>query len=60
MKAKTVKRAQLTISRMVSGEENKIKAVILDGVVMRWVGIGWFNEGPPTAHQKRTLPRVVD
>ncbi len=59
-KQKTITRSQLSKIRMASGGENKISRVILDGVVMTWVGIGWIDEGAPTARQRATLPVVVD
>jgi hypothetical protein len=33
--------------------------VIHDGIVKQWVGIGWVDEGKPTAAQVKLLPKVV-
>lgn len=56
----TVSRRDLETIPMVAGNEKRISAVILDGTVRRWVGIGWVDEGKPTPSQRRILPRVVD
>lgn len=57
---KTVKRAKLSNIAMVGRNERSITKVILDGVVIEWVGFGWINLGPPGADQIRNLPHVVD
>lgn len=57
---KTIHIKKLSNLAMVAGGEKKIKAVIRDGIVMRWVGIGWVDEGEPTEKQKQTLPVVVE
>lgn len=59
MKRKTIKRSALSSTKMTTGGEDKIRAVILDGIVMRWVGIGWVDEGKPTAKQRASLPVAV-
>jgi len=43
MKNKTVKRSELSTMKMVAGNEKKYDAVIVKGVVMEWVGIGWIE-----------------
>lgn len=55
-----ISREALSNIRMTTGGEKRIDAVILDGTVRRWVGIGWVDEGPPTPRQLRTLPTVKD
>lgn len=55
----TVKRADLATIRMTTGGEKRHPMVILDGTVRHWVGIGWVDEGEPSAEQARTLPLVV-
>jgi hypothetical protein len=40
---KTVKRSELSNMKMVAGNEKKYDAVIVDGVVKEWVGIGWIE-----------------
>ena len=57
---KTIKRSALSKLVMASGIEKRVSAVILDGCVHRWVGIGWVDEGKATASQQRRLPIVVD
>ena len=57
---KTIKRSKLGLIAMVNGGEKTVEAVILEGEVMRWVGIGWLPEGRPTEEQERELPHVVD
>lgn len=59
-RSRTVKRSELSTFAMLTGNEKRISAVILDGTVRKWVGIGWVDEGKPTKEQKRTLPVVVD
>jgi hypothetical protein len=63
MKVKVTKhilRKELSKAKMLAGNENIISAVIMDGIVHRWVGIGWVEEGPPNAKQKKDLPTVAD
>lgn len=45
---------------MVNGNERKHSKVICDGRVMQWVGFGWVDEGPPSAADRRRLPRVEE
>lgn len=60
MKPQTVKRRDLGNIAMVAGNEKRIQAVILDGTVRRWVGIGWVDEGKPTQRQLKTIPTVIE
>ena len=56
--AKTVKRERLNPITM--SVRNKPDVVILDGIKMRWVGIGWIDEGMATAEDKKKYPKVID
>ena len=56
---KTIPRKDLTNIKMVCSNEKKVDLVIIDGRVMRWVGIGWVDEGVPTPGQKKRLPVAV-
>ena len=59
IKKRLIEPEQLSNVAMVSGLEGKITEVIdFVPVVKRWVGIGWVDEGEPTAYQIRTLPVV--
>lgn len=60
VRAKTVKRSQLSNIRMTTGGEDKYSKVILDGNVRQWVGIGWVDEGPASADDKKKYPTVID
>lgn len=60
VKQKTVTRHDVSTIAMVNGKEKTISHVILEGVVMHWIGFGWVDEGAPTAKQRRDLPVVVD
>ena len=57
---KTIKRSELRPIRMVGGNENTVKAVILDGRVKEWVAIGWIDAGEATLGDYQTLPVVED
>lgn len=62
-KPKTVKRASLSRIMMTAGNERRIKCVLMPEVVlkrMRWVGIGWVDEGIATDEDKKKYPVVQD
>lgn len=56
---KTIDSAELSNSRMVAGNERRIRKVIVDGTVREWVGIGWIDCGKPTRDQTRRLRHVT-
>lgn len=55
-----VARAELSTLRMAAGNEKKYPAVIDDGRVKEWVGIGWIDVRTPTLEDLAALPVVVD
>ena len=59
-KGPPIPRSALSNLRMAAGNERRIRAVIMDGHVHRWVGIGWVDEGEPMPAQLRRLPVVED
>lgn len=48
--------SELSTIRMVAGGEKTHDTVVVDGVRKKWVGIGWVDEGPPSAEELQTLP----
>jgi hypothetical protein len=40
---KTVQAKEVSKFKMVGGNEKKYKAVIDDGILKEWVGIGWVD-----------------
>jgi len=59
MKTKTVKISKLSTLKMTCGNEKKYSVVIHEGMRKQWVGIGWVDEGPATAADKKRYPKVV-
>ena len=55
-----MQRKELSNLCMVAGNEKKYAAVVLDGWVMTWVGIGWVKEREATAEDLKNLPVVED
>jgi len=57
MTCQLIKISELSITKMVAGNEATYSKVIMNGVVKEWVGIGWIdtNEIPDT-----TLYPTVD
>jgi hypothetical protein len=49
---------QLINLRMVTGNEKKYPVVILNGIVNRWVGFGFVEEGKATPEQIKKYPTV--
>jgi hypothetical protein len=59
MKRKTVKARDCSTIAMCDGRgESTHPVVIDDGRRMRYVGIGWVDEGPATDADKRQFPAV--
>lgn len=59
-KTRTVKRSELHPVLMGGKNGKKDPAVINHGNLMRWVGIGWVNEGKATTEDKVTYHTVID
>ena len=55
----TVKATELSKLRMVAGNEKIYDAVIDEGVLKEWVGIGWIDIGPATEEDHKKYPTVV-
>lgn len=55
-----ISREALTNIAMVTGNEKLVTEVIVDGVVKRWVGMGWINLEPPTKQEWGILPHATD
>lgn len=55
---KTVTRRQCTTLAMVAGGERKHSTIISEGRRLHWVGIGWVDEGPATADDKKKFPEL--
>lgn len=56
---KEIKASELSIIRMVAGNERKYQAVIEDGKVKEWVGIGWITVRDASEEDYETIPKVV-
>ncbi len=57
---KTVRRNELTNTRMVAGNEEKYGRVIIDGHVHNWVGMGWVDEGEATKEDELAYPMMIE
>jgi hypothetical protein len=55
----TVKATELSKLRMVTGNEKIYDAVIDEGVLKEWVGIGWVEHGPATEKDYEKYPVVT-
>lgn len=55
----TVTFDDVTVLRMVAGNEKRFTRVIHDGFVKEWVGMGWIALNRATAQDRRTYPTVV-
>lgn len=55
-----VNRAELSILRMVAGNERKYTKVIIEGRLKEWVGIGWIDCGEPTEEDRAKYPEAVE
>lgn len=56
----TVKTKDLSNIAMVNGNEGKITAVIRNGILKEWVGIGWIELRVASEHDKEQYPTVVE
>ncbi len=56
----TVEPEELSTMKMSCGGPELYELVIDGGVLKRWVGIGWMDEGEPTEEQWETLPQVIN
>lgn len=57
---KTVKRSELSITKMTTGGEKTWTVVIDGGQLFRWVGIGWMAEGSATPSHYKEFPIIID
>ena len=57
---RTIKASELDTVKMVAGNEGKISRVVWGPWLMNWVGIGWVNERPATAADKKRYPKVIE
>ena len=57
---KTIKAAECSTIKMVSGNEKKFSTVIHSDMVKEWVGFGWIELRKPTKEDCRKLPMVVE
>ena len=55
----TVKATELSKLRMVAGNEKIYDAVIDEGVLKEWVGIGWIDIGPAAEEDYEKYPVVT-
>jgi hypothetical protein len=56
----TVHRHELTNIKMVAGNEKKYSTVIIEGIVMDWVGFGWVGEAVATDEDRKKFPEMVE
>lgn len=59
VKHKTVDVSELSIIKMVAGNEKKHPVVIDNGIVKHWVGIGWVDSRKATAKDSCMYPTVT-
>jgi len=57
---KTVKINQLSILRMVAGNEKRYPRVILDDSVEEWVCFGWVTVRTATDEDREKYPTAID
>lgn len=50
---------ELSTLMMGSGGKDKPNLVIQDGIIKRYVGIGWIDEGNATKEDYKKIPKVV-
>jgi len=55
---KIVQATELSKFKMVGGNEKKYKAVIDDGILKEWVGIGWIDLREATEKDSEKFPVV--
>lgn len=60
MKPDPVKRSELSILRMVAGNEGLYTKVIDGGRLKEWIGIGWIDIGMATEEHRTLYPTVKD
>lgn len=58
-KPKALKRKDIANSAMVAGNEDEFTEIILDGVVKKWVGIGWVEVRKATQEDYQKIREVV-
>lgn len=59
MKKKTVHARELSILKMVTGNERGYAAVVHEGLLKQWVGTGWVELRKATAGDRKNYPVVV-
>ena len=59
MRPKTVNASELSTIKMVAGGEKRYPVVIDEGIVIRWVGFGWVDEGKATDKAFKKYPVVT-
>ena len=55
----TIEASQLSICRMVAGNEKKYKMVIDNKILKEWVGIGWVDVREATSEDYKKFPIVT-
>ena len=60
MKPDPVKRSELSILRMVAGNEGLYTKVIDGGRLKEWIGIGWIDIGRATEEHRALYPTVIE
>lgn len=60
MKPDPVKRSELSILRMVAGNEDLYTKVVDGDRLREWVGIGWVDVGMATEEHRTLYPTVVE
>ena len=60
MKPDPVKRSELSILRMVAGNEDLYTKVVDGDRLREWVGIGWVDVGMATEEHRTLYPTVKD
>ena len=55
-----VKMSELSVIRMVAGNEKKYSRVIQNGIVKNWVGFGWVDEGEANGGDYTRYPLVKE
>lgn len=60
MKPDPVKRSELSILRMVAGNEDLYTKVVDGDRLREWVGIGWVDVGMATEEHRTLYPTVIE
>ena len=60
MKPDPVKRSELSLLRMVAGNEDLYTKVVDGDRLREWVGIGWVDVGMATEEHRTLYPTVIE